>query len=285
VLDDPHAFLDGRFAPPPPPTFFATLLDTLAAGHTSPSDVAGTLAGNSRAAGHLLGIVNSKFYGLPSPVRDLRHAAAYLGTDEIKRVALTVAVMEQLRPMEVGDFRRFWFHAFHTALAARLIARQVARNADTEQLHLAALLHDLGKLVYLVYFPDAFTRLDGYRRRRALLLADAEQSLGLPAHTLLGATLCDHWGFPGAVRRACESHELEDLQRFLDGARVDDETRIVCVANLLSNLCTEELTEELKGAIQQGASRALGFNETQFLLLMGELYDRRPEVKRFVLGL
>jgi HD-like signal output (HDOD) protein len=285
VLDDPHAFLDGRFAPPPPPTFFATLLDTLAAGRTSPTDVAGTLAGNARAAGHLLGIVNSEFYGLPSPVRDLKHAAAYLGTEEIKRVALTVAVMERLRPADAGDYRRFWFHAFHTALAARLIARQAARHADTEELHLAALLHDLGKLVYLVYFPDAFSRLEKYRRRRRLLLSDAEQSLGLPPHTLLGATLCDHWGFPRTVREACEFHELEDLQRVLDGAQVGDEIRIVCVANLLSNLCTEELTEELKGAIQQGATRALEFNETEFLLLMGELYDRRPEIKCFVQGL
>lgn len=282
MLDDPHAFLDGRFDPPPPPDFFATLVEALAQGRTSPSDVAGTLSADEQAADQLLGIVNSDYYGLPSTIRDLKHAAAYLGTDEIKRLALTVGVMDRLRPTDAGEFRSFWFHAFHTALAARLIARQVARSSDTEELHLAALLHDLGKLVYLVYFPAAHLELSNYRRKRALLFSDAEESLGLPSHAQLGATLCDHWGLPGTVRRACAHHELEDLQRMLDGQKVADETRIVCVSNLLSNLCTEELTDELKSAIQNGASRALEFNETEFLLLMGELYDRRPDIKRFV---
>ena len=282
MLDDPHAFLDGRFKPPPPPTFFATLVEMLARGRTSPSDVAGALSADEQAANHLLGIVNSDYYGLPSTIRDLKHAAAYLGVDEIKRVALTVGVMDRLRPADAGEFRRFWFHSFHTALAARLIARQVARTADTEELHLAALLHDLGKLVYLAYFPEAHLKLDGYRRKRALLFSDAEESLGLPSHALLGATLCDHWRFPHVVRRACAYHELDDLQRMLEGEKVADETRIVCVANLLSNLCTEELTDQLKTTIHEGASRALDFSDEEFLMLMGELYDLRPEVWQFV---
>jgi len=85
------------------------------------------------------------------------------------------------------------------------------------------------------------------------------------------------------VRRACLSHELPDLQRMLAGDEGGEDLRVISVANLLSNLCVEQVAPQVKMTIQSAASRLLGLaGEADFLLLMGELYDLGSRVERFV---
>ena len=231
----------------------------------------------------LLRIVNSAYYDLPVPIRDAKHAVAYLGRAETARLVATVAVMEELRPDDEEEFGRFWHHAFHSALVAKALAIKLARESETDEIPVAALLHDVGKLVYLKFFPRDFTRLDEYRRRHELPMLDAEAYLGLPSHTELGARLCEMWRLPAPVRRACLNHELPDLQRMLAGDEASEELRIISLANLLSNLCAEPLTEGLKTTIQDAASRTLALrDEAEFLLLMGELYDLGSRVEGFL---
>jgi putative nucleotidyltransferase with HDIG domain len=282
ALDDPHSFFDGHFVLPPLPAVVTRLIETLDGGRANAAEVADVLSADAGLVAQLLKIVNSAYYGLPTPIKDVKHAVAYLGLAEIKRVALTVGVMERLRPENADEFQRFWYHSFHTALAAKFIAKKTSMVVDIEEIHVAALLHDVGKLVYLKFFPDQFERLSDYRAKQSTMIVDAEVHLGLPSHTELGATLCDRWMLPRSVKRACQSHELGDLHRMLADGDDREELKVICVANLLSNLCTEELTEELKTTIQDTASRALEFDEDRFLLLMGELYELRAELQQFL---
>jgi HD-like signal output (HDOD) protein len=247
------------------------------------AEIAVALSADPAFLARLLRLVNSAYYDLPVEIKDAKHAVAYLGRAETGRLAATVAVMSDLRPDDEVEFRSFWYHAFHSALAAKALAIKVARGTDTEEIPVAALLHDVGKLVYLKFFPREFSRLTEYRRRHDLTTVEAEAYLGLPSHTELGARLCELWRLPEPVRRACLSHELPDLQSMLAGDEAGEELRIVSLANLLSNLCIDPLTEEMKTAIHDAASRALALrDEAEFLLLMGELYELGSKVEGFL---
>ena len=90
---------------------------------------------------------------------------------------------------------------------------------------------------------------------------------------------------PEAVKAACKSHELSDLEQLLEEGNPRDELVVVATANLLSNLCTEGLTDSLRARIQENACRALDLGEEGFLLLMGELLDLRGEVQQFLADL
>jgi putative nucleotidyltransferase with HDIG domain len=197
-----------------------------------------------------------------------------------------VAIMNGLTPAEPEQFDRFWYHAFHTALSAKAICRSLARSVDPEQLHVAALLHDVGKLVYLKFFPEPYQELSRHCLSQADMMVDAEEQLGLTSHVELGTTLADRWSMPSAVKQACAFHELRDLKR-LNDERADnaDELKVLCAANLLSNLSTRKLAAELKTEIRAEVLRALDCNEGGFLLLMGELYELKSVVQRFLIGL
>jgi HD-like signal output (HDOD) protein len=280
--DDPRHFLEGSFDLPALPGSVTRLLELPDAARSSSADAAGIVSADAALAGLLLKVVNSVYHALPTRITSIKHAVAYLGLDEIRRTVLAVAVIDQLRPTDVREFRRILYHSFHTALGARFIARKAFPAVEPEKIRFTGLLHDVGKLAYLKFFPESFRTLDEYRRKRAVTMCDAETRLRLPPHTLIGARLSERWSLPALVKRVCTFHELNDLEHILQGEVVDDDIRIVCVANLLSNLCTEELSDGLKTAIHSGASRALEFSDEEFLVLMGELYDLRPDVWKFV---
>ena len=173
-----------------------------------------------------------------------------------------------------------WHHGFYTSLVARLLARKFERTLDPEPLQTAALLHDVGKLVYASFFPGAFEALNEHLERAGGRFQDAELHLGHPSHARLGAVLAERWSLPHPVARAATCHELEHLVAHNEGDRLDDDLRVICVANLLCNLETAD--RGYRGAIHDAARRALGCDEDGFLLLMAEVYELKDPVQRFV---
>jgi HD-like signal output (HDOD) protein len=158
----------------------------------------------------------------------------------------------------------------------------MSRHVAVEKLRVAALLHDIGKLPYLKLHPDRYRELDDYRRRNRTMLSDAERYYDVTPHSRLGADLCDHWRLPEVVRRACLHHGLPQLQALLEENSSDDELKLVCVANLLSKLCADELTDELRNDIREAAMEVLDLDDHRFMLLMGDIYDLRAEVQSFL---
>lgn len=282
---DPKGFLKEHFVLPPLPVVVQKLLERLSSDQANAKEVAELLAADVGLVAQIMKIVNSAYYGLPHPIRDVKHAVAYLGLGEIKRVALTVSVMEQMAPQDSGEFERFWRHSFHTALTAKTVAKTFARGIDPEELYVSALLHDVGKLVYMKFFPTHYREMADYCTRNSAMMTQAEERLGYPSHTLFGAVLCDRWLFAESVKDACRCHELEDLKRInADSAVGNDDLRVICVSNMLGNLIDQKLSVELNDAIQREVITALGCSDDEFVLLMSEAHQLKSEVEQFVRG-
>ena len=258
------------------------MLDALNSGDSNAGEIAGILSTDVGLVTQIMKIVNSAYYGLPSPIREIKHAVAYLGLGEIKRITLTVAVMKRLVPTDSAEFERFWCHSFHTALSARVIVKKFGYSVNPEELYVAALLHDVGKLVYLKFFPEQYRELTQHCRDNSVSLIQAEDELNLPGHADFGAALCDRWKFAESVKNACMRHELRDLSAFNLGEPMDDDSVVVCVANVLSNLMLRNMPEGRKQMICAEAQKALDCDEARFLMLMGDLYELESETRRFL---
>lgn len=267
---------------PPVPASVRTLVAGVRSGTTNPGEIADLLAPAPQLTGRMLKFVNSRYYGLPSQIRGIKHAAAYLGPGPIEHLAWVVAVMDELAPDRFEAFAHFWTHSFHTALATRLLFRRHAPGVEPEELHTAALLHDTGKLVCRSLYPDRFRQLDEYCRAHRVPMSTAEQRLKLPSHSALGAAFCDLWGLPESVKRACSFHELQHLDRIDEEFGGDPFLRVIGAANALCNLAGEEYSDETTIELHEVTVRALGLEEDEFLLLMAEVYDLRGEALRFV---
>lgn len=249
-------------------------------------EIAALIDQDAAFAAHILKVVNSAYFSLPVAVSNVRFAIAYLGLGEVSRIALALSVMRTLTTDDRPLLEAFWVRSYHAALISRRISRKMSfSKTDAENLYIAALLHDLGKLVYAIKFPRHFAVIADYVRQHGCRLVEAEVSLGLPKDSDLGARLCDHWRLPAIVRRACEQHELEDLRKMQSAADTNPVVLAVCVASLLSVICVLPLTEDRKREMSREVQRVLGLDEQAFLILMSDVYELREEAKQTVRSL
>ncbi len=103
---------------------------------------------------------------------------------------------------------RFRLHALATQRAADQIGRAVDWE-ERDELTVAALLHDLGRLVISRLHPGYKVYFDAGSRTPEQRLRDEREHLGID-HALVGGVLARRWNLPQRLAVAIERHHAED---------------------------------------------------------------------------
>ena len=145
----------------------------------------------------LLRIVNSSFYGLPSKISTVTHAVSLIGTQEISVLALGIFVLSIFKkiPKETIDMQSFLRHSLVCGLLSRVFAAH-KNIPQTEQLFVSGLLHDLGRLLLYIYFPDESRHVLAHSRNRNKLLYQEEKDYLGCDHAQIGVQLMKQWQLP-----------------------------------------------------------------------------------------
>jgi putative nucleotidyltransferase with HDIG domain len=105
---------------------------------------------------------------------------------------------------------RFRVHALATQRAADRIGRVVGWSAR-EELAVAALLHDVGRLVISRLHPGFKVYFDAISRTPEQRLRDEREQLGID-HALVGGVLARRWNLPSRIAVAIERHHADDAE-------------------------------------------------------------------------
>lgn len=105
---------------------------------------------------------------------------------------------------------RFRVHALATQRAADRIGRVVGW-AERDELAVAALLHDVGRLVISRLHPGYKVYFDALSRTPEQRLRDERDQLGID-HALVGGVLARRWNLPQRIAVAIERHHAEDAE-------------------------------------------------------------------------
>ncbi|MEW7976471.1 MAG: HDOD domain-containing protein [Candidatus Sedimenticola endophacoides] len=99
-------------------------------------------------AARLLRLANSALYGFSGHIDTIQRAVTMIGSDEIRDLILSSAVLSAFKRMPVGavSMRSFWEHSIACGLAARNIAA-LTGAANMQRYYIYGLLHDIGRLV------------------------------------------------------------------------------------------------------------------------------------------
>jgi putative nucleotidyltransferase with HDIG domain len=157
-------------------------------------------------AAKILRLANSSFYGLPAKVRTVRQAIVVLGFDSARALAVAGNVIDRFggAGRHHVDVAFFWRHSIATALCARSLARHAGLDQDAA--FIGGLLHDIGRLVLAISFPDEYARV-------VAECGDDDASLGAVElrvlgvdHQRAGQLLAEQWKFPPLIQRAIGQH-------------------------------------------------------------------------------
>ena len=107
----------------------------------------------------VLKMANSAFVKPVNRIEDLPSAVQMLGVVRIRSLVQTLYTLRDSRAIAPGfDWRHLWLHALATAALSEELERQLGLVSGP-QLYLAALLHDVGKIVLSVMAPEDYSQI------------------------------------------------------------------------------------------------------------------------------
>ncbi|MEJ2656463.1 MAG: HDOD domain-containing protein [Desulfobacterales bacterium] len=277
---DPKTFLREHCSLPALPEAVIRIQEMIQNESASSAMIAETLSGDPALVAQVLAVVNSAYYSLPKTTSNVKYAVAYLGLSVIQRIVISVGVVNAMGIEEKNELNNYWHHSFFTALTTKYLAKKFFKYLDPEELWTASILHDIGKLVYIKFFPEHYKALKRYCEQNGCLFSDAEVHYKLPASSYLGSLLCHHWRLPKKVEDACEYHNLSHVSN-----QGSDFQTVIVLGNLLATLSEGGLNESCKNRIKEAAENILELSPEIFISIMSDIYELKSEAEQFLRSL
>jgi putative nucleotidyltransferase with HDIG domain len=167
----------------------SALKNLLNADQRYTSQIAEIIRRDPGLTARLLRLVNSVFYGMTTPVKNIEEAVFYLGVRQIRQLAVVTPIIEDLQNLAGNrrfPWREFWRHCIGVALMTRDVI-DIIQSPNEEVDYVGGLIHDVGKIVMASAFPDHFQAIYGPSAEAGPDLLETErQVLGMD-HAELGA--------------------------------------------------------------------------------------------------
>jgi len=282
---NPETFLKTEYVLPPLPVIVTEIKNMIEEDRADMAEISVLVSNDPSLVVQVLKIVNSAYYRLPRPVTDLKYAVAFLGLAQIYRIVLTLSVVATLEISEETALEQFWRDSYFTALTGKFLAGRMEPSIKTEELWSSTLLHDVGRLLYVKFFPAEFKQVTQYCQTNGCMVEEAEQALAFPSRATFGSLLAEHWELPEQIRQSCASHDEAAMKTLNSGSPEDAFQRIVCLSYLISRLSEDRLNAEHAEALSVSILEFIRWDRPQFDQLILAVSELREEVAAFVAGL
>jgi putative nucleotidyltransferase with HDIG domain len=178
------------------------LLLQVGAGAGSPNEIADVVESDAALAIAVMRAANNG-NGPPGRVAGVSEAVTALSTDGMRAIVGSVGAYDQLDGASAATYERFRRHAVAVRHAADLVA-DAARLGQQDELAVAALLHDVGRLVLIELYGSEYEKvltLENPDER----IRHERREFGID-HALVGAVLVRRWGLRPSIATAVERH-------------------------------------------------------------------------------
>lgn len=197
-------------------------------GEASNFDTIGDLIKNDQVlTAKILKYANSAHLGARRTISTIPQAISAAGLNAVRSVVLSVAIFDTYSEVFVNHRQslvNFWLHSVGVAVTAEALAARMGYPAP-EEAYVGGLIHDLGKLVCFMEFPDEFPELcrqlarQGSFTTKGSTALDLEQQLMGMTHIDAGRVIGGQYGFPDFLRRVMWLHHqpvVEPIQPVRD---------------------------------------------------------------------
>jgi putative nucleotidyltransferase with HDIG domain len=173
---------------------------------SSTEQIAKLIAMDQVLSAKVLKMVNSPIYGFPGRISSIHHALVLLGFNVLRGVIVSTSVFDIMSKNMVG----LWEHSVGCALASSAVARQCGVK-DVEDVSVAGLLHDLGKVVTAVQLPEIKASVESLVKENDLTYLEAERQIMGFGHDRVNAWLADYWKLPPNIKEGMSRHHKPQL--------------------------------------------------------------------------
>ena len=184
---------------------------------------------------------NSAYVGARRPAASIRQALSTLGLNAVRSIILSASVFdcfaEQL-DQDRQSLLNFWLHSIGVAVTAEELAKKLNFPVP-EEAYIAGLLHDMGKLVCYLQFPQKYQQVRKELERQGTFSTssatplDIEQQVLETDHIETGRLLAEQWSFPKIFAQVMWQHHQPVFETILPD--MENLPKLIRFADLLCN--------------------------------------------------
>ena len=215
----PEKLMDGIQRLDPLPITLQKLTAALQDEKAGCRGIAEILEYDGAVAANILRVANSGAYGGRYRTETIGDAVVRLGTTNLLNIILGDH-LKSLGPAPMYNLTEndFWAHSAASSLAVKAIMAETNPYVFPKIAGIAALLHDIGKLLIVRYMHVDVSAVVSLAQEHGIPFVDAERMLLGCDHTEVGAGIARRWNFPTEVAHAIEHHHsiLEEPEPLID---------------------------------------------------------------------
>jgi putative nucleotidyltransferase with HDIG domain len=224
------------------------ILSIISKPSTPASEIARLISYDPGLTSKVLRMVNSAAYGFQRQISSIQHGIMILGFNNVRGLVLSASIFKLFEGHACPgglNHTEFWEHSLGTAVAARVLAKEL-RIPEADDIFSAAMLHDIGKVVLDVYFQEDYVKVLEAAREQQMpchgpTFYRLEQSMLGITHTGIGSFLASKWKLPTAITEVIQFHH--------EPHKTENCTQLVYLVALAN-----EMTVIHRQAIRQGGN-------------------------------
>ena len=213
-------------------TTVAKVMEICSRTDTSPNELNKVISLDPVLTGQVLKLINSAYYSLNSKVTSLTRAITMLGMNTVKNMALSTAIIRHVsgsKKSKALPTSKFWAHSISAGVSAKLLGMAKGLSVmEREELFLAGLLHDLGK----VPFGDEYTDVLFKVKKEQLPLIEVERELMGIDHQEVGQMIAEKWKLNEVISATISQHHNGAEHNSNVGVQI----AFVALGNIYSNI-------------------------------------------------
>ncbi|MGC4116300.1 MAG: HDOD domain-containing protein [Myxococcales bacterium] len=273
----PQTLLEGIDKLEPLPVTARKLTAALTDQRISAGEVAKIVEHDQAMASNILRLANSALFAARMPVESVRDAVVRLGAANLLTLLLEKHFRHLTQDSALYDLRENdqWLHSAAASHAGQEILRQFPKAGIPRVLPVAALLHDIGKLVMTRYLKADASQILALAKQKKVTFVQAEHEVLGCDHAEVGAALARAWNFPEEITDAIAFHH------HIPEGRSTPLVDAVVLANLAAKECGTGLgAEGLNLEIDAGIRKRLGVEFADFARLVAATSVKVSELRR-----
>ena len=196
-------------------------------------------------AAKFLETANTAYYG--QNIQTIKRAIMVLGYRGMKQVLTTSVLLYHFPEKDVArcfNFRKFKEHALFCASISKALGETV-NYLMPDDLFTVSMLHNLGKFIIAVYFPDEYAKINALKESRNISSSEAERKVLGISHEEISGFILKRFHGPEYMCNAIRFHHSKD-RTIQEETNFELEVILRESVNLIDSFVLPEETRALK---------------------------------------
>lgn len=213
---------------PPLPQIATRVLSIMRKDDYSLSEIVYLVSKDLALTAEILKMANSAIFSPKEEIKDLRHAIVILGAKNLKNLLIALSMKSYFYNdgSKIELAKKIWEHSLCVAILMRILAKEV--NVDTGDAFLLGILHDIGKVIFLLTTPF-YDEIVNITKKSNTNSIEIESNLIGFNHAEIGGYVLSKWGLPELFYEKVYYHHDASMYK------KDDLIALLVLSNCLVN--------------------------------------------------